>query len=427
MVMVLPASALPIFLRENKMTYIEFFEEVSIENVCACIACPPEKVILVGSNGDRMRQYSRAYQSLLSSRGHSVSFEVKTVNPNDLNAIYRLLCEITDDEENISIGLNGGGDLFILASGMLYERNGYIPKIHRFNLKKGIIYDLHKDGRVESFDAPPLTVEEIVSLYGGVVYSEEEKRGGTYRWELTEDFCRDIEFAWNICKVNTKTWNNFINTLGFLRDNRGESEGVRISCRIDILERAMEAERNKPYYSDSLMNRLKAYGLVTEYSRGDVYSVTFKNEQVMRMLTVAGLALELKVFTAASFAEKFGKKVYDSVLNGVCIDWDGRVHDHGESYDTENEIDVMLTRGGIPTFISCKNGFFDANELYKLSSVAQRFGGEYAKKVLVASSLKKLGNSAGYILERARDMDITVIDGVAEMSSKEIVHRIANL
>ncbi len=409
------------------MTYIEFFESVSIENVCACLACPPEKVILVGSDGDRMRKYSRAYKRLLESRGHSVTFEVKTVNPNDLNAIYRLLCEITDSEENISIGLNGGGDLFLLASGMLYERNGHRPKVHRFNLKKGIIHDLHKDGRVESFDAPPLTVEEIISLYGGVVYSEEEKRGGTYHWELTDDFCRDIESAWNICKVNTKTWNSFTNTLGFLRDNRGESDGARMTCRTDILERAMEEERNKPYYSDTLMNRLKACGLVTEYSRGAVYSVTFKNEQVMRLLTVAGLALELKVFKAASFVEKFGKKVYDSALNGVCIDWDGRVHDHGAGYDTENEIDVMLTRGGIPTFISCKNGFFDANELYKLSSVAQRFGGEYAKKVLVASSLKKLGNSAGYILERARDMDITVIDGITEMSDQELERRLANI
>ena len=147
----------------------------------------------------------------------------------------------------------------------------------------------------------------------------------------------------------------------------------------------------------------------------------------MRLLTVAGLALELKVFKAASFVEKFGKKVYDSAVNGVCIDWDGRVHDHGAGYDTENEIDVMLTRGGIPTFISCKNGFFDANELYKLSSVAQRFGGEYAKKVLVASSLKKLGNSAGYILERARDMDITVIDGITEMSDQELERRLVNI
>ena len=43
--------------------------------------------------------------------------------------------------------------------------------------------------------------------------------------------------------------------------------------------------------------------------------------------------------------------------------------------ETKNEIDVMLMRGVVPVFVSCKNGAVKMDELYKLDTVAQRFGG----------------------------------------------------
>lgn len=60
-----------------------------------------------------------------------------------------------------------------------------------------------------------------------------------------------------------------------------------------------------------------------------------------------------------------------------------------EEKDTENEIDVVLMKGLTLIFISCKNGQVDDDELYKLESVTNRFGGLYAKKVLIATYLGK--------------------------------------
>ena len=51
-------------------------------------------------------------------------------------------------------------------------------------------------------------------------------------------------------------------------------------------------------------------------------------------------------------------------------------------------------RGLRPIFISCKNGSFLPEELYKLSAVAKHFGGEYAKKVLVTNYLSANDNPA---------------------------------
>ena len=119
----------------------------------------------------------------------------------------------------------------------------------------------------------------------------------------------------------------------------------------------------------------------------------------------------MKVFLAALEAqEKDGSSTYNDVMNGVYIDWDGDINTDKNGYDTENEIDVMMMHGMVPVFVSCKNGYIDKDELYKLNAVATRFGGKYAKKVLVASSLDD-SNASNYLRQRADDMGIRLVEG----------------
>jgi len=69
---------------------------------------------------------------------------------------------------------------------------------------------------------------------------------------------------------------------------------------------------------------------------------------------------------------------------GVHIDWDGKLHE-GQGEDVLNEIDVLSLCGNVPVFISCKGGSVDQMALYELDTVASRFGGKYAKKMLVVA------------------------------------------
>ena len=142
-----------------------------------------------------------------------------------------------------------------------------------------------------------------------------------------------------------------------------------------------------------------------------VFSVSFKNSQVKKCLTVAGKALELRFYLAALEAiESDGSKSYNNVMNGVFINWDGKFGTKGIGHDTVNEIDIVMMHGLVPVFVSCKNGIVTNSELFKLNSVADRFGGKYAKKVLVASSLDEQDN-AEYIRQRCIDMKIRLIEG----------------
>lgn len=96
-------------------------------------------------------------------------------------------------------------------------------------------------------------------------------------------------------------------------------------------------------------------------------------------------------YFAKAAKDKDGAPKYNDIVNGAYIDWDSTIHDiTDEEKDTENEIDVILMRGLVPIFISCKNGYVDENELYKLNSVAEKFGGPYVQKVLIATYFGKV-------------------------------------
>jgi hypothetical protein len=211
-------------------------------------------------------------------------------------------------------------------------------------------------------------------------------------------------------------------------DNASGNNGLLVSASIDKVEKELE----KPYGIDAdFVNKLLEDGLLTHYTEeGDKVYVGFKNEQVKRCLTVEGQVLELKVFFAVNDAKsEDGVPVYQDAMNGVVIDWDGEFHNKsaGEEYDTENEVDIMLMHDIVPVFISCKNGQVTADELYKLQTVSQRFGGDYAKKVLVATALDALGDSANYLRQRAEDMNIQIIDNIQEISDEALLQIVSTL
>ena len=133
--------------------------------------------------------------------------------------------------------------------------------------------------------------------------------------------------------------------------------------------------------------------------------------------------------TAKALLDKEGIPVYDDTLNGVVIDWDGEFHDESveDEYDTENEIDIMLMHDIVPVFISCKNGIVTADELYKLNTVAERFGGQYSKKVLVATSILDFGEQGMYLRQRAKDMNIKLIEGVQDIDDVEPEKKLINI
>lgn len=411
------------------MTYIEFFDRIASENVSACLTYAPERVIYIGDNKKLMERHIRYYSRVFEGRGQKIEFRYRTVSKSNLDNAVEVLQELVDRYDDCVFDITGGEEILTLALGIVFERNpDRNIQIHRFNLRSNTIADCDKNGVTIYREPPTLSAEENVRIYGGdIVYGgiSEDK---TYRWDLTEEFVRDVELIWSVCRANTKRWNAQIGTLEAVeRAGATSGDGLTTTADLPAVRAALYPYSCK--ISRSIITKLLEYGLLTQFEYGETITVSYKDEQVKKCLTKAGQALEMKIFVAAKRLTDDGVPVYDDAVNGAVIDWDGELHEEETEavYDTENEIDVLLMHGVVPVFVSCKNGMVTADELYKLDVVAGRFGGKYAKRVLVATSRSVSGEAGRYFRQRARDMNIRLIENVQALNDEELAGKLKTL
>lgn len=414
------------------MTVVEFFDKVSIDNVISCITMKPEKIIFIGETRP-MKQQQEAYRRFTLKQGIEVEFEYKPINKNSIGNIVQMLEAILESESEVVFDLTGGEDLVLVAMGIVYQKYKDEKNIqmHRFSVSSGVITDCDNDGIVPITEQPCLTVEDNIMLYGGAIVPFNGEKG-TYRWELDDEFVSDIQVLWGICKKDPGLWNSQLMTLSYMaKQSICEENPLRIHSSKDYVKSAMEANKQNFIWIKNMMKTFERYGFINGLDdENDIVSFSFKNEQIRQCLTKAGTLLELMVYYySTSAVDKHGNKRYNDSAIGVYIDWDASLHDiSDEEKDTENEIDVILMRGLVPVFVSCKNGKVDDNELYKLNTVAERFGGPYAKKVLVASYFGKSTESGRkYFKQRVTDMKIQLIENVHQMDDIEFARQIRNI
>lgn len=415
------------------MTYVEFFDKVALENICACLTYIPDRVIYIGDNSKLMKKHITNYENFFAARGHDIAFSYKTVSKSNVDNAVAVLSEIVETYDDCVFDITGGEEILNLALGIVCakysDRN---IQIHRFNLRNNTVVDCDKDGTTIYKDPPVLSIEENIRIYGGEVAYGSIDDGNTYKWDMNPDFLRDIDLMWSVCKGNVRYWNMQINILEAAEAVAGpDSDGLTTVVSRGALEQYLVRHKAKYKTAKGIISALLKYGLLTCFWDDEItVTISYKNEQVKKCLTKAGQALEMKIYSVARGAvDKNGVPVYNDALNGVLIDWDGEFHDEAveDIYDTENEIDVMLMHNTIPVFISCKNGIVTSDELYKLNTVAERFGGEYSKKVLVATSISDFGEQGKYLRQRAADMNIKLVEKIQDMDDSELEKRLRNL
>ncbi|MBQ3007160.1 MAG: DUF1887 family protein [Clostridia bacterium] len=403
------------------MTIIEFFDrESAVENIVGSLLYSPERVVFIGSDSKRMKKSVENYKAVLEGRGINVDFECRTVNRNNLGAITETIESIVAQSGECGIDLSGGDEFFLVAAGRILEKYKEKIRIHRLSIRNNSMIDCDCDGNVCSSMPVVLSIDENIRIYGGRVIYEGEKSGTTCRWNLDSDFISDIYAMWSICKKDVGLWNAQTNVIARLCNASPADYGLAVSAGIN-------KEKNGPSFSEEILVSLEKEGIIKNLRITDRISFEFKNKQVKKCLTKAGQLLELVITVEAYEAkDENSNRIYNDVSCGVYIDWDG-IAGRDSRIEVKNEIDVILMKGITPVFISCKNGVVDSDELYKLSVVAERFGGKYVRKILVATQLDEMGYKAEYIRARAKDMDIKIIEDVDSANEKELRDLIAKL
>ncbi len=408
------------------MTIIEFFDKVALENIAGALLCNADSIILVGDSRKKLERSIKVYNSILKNRGIQTTISYMTISRNNLQNIIEVLGSIVEKDDDCVFDLTGGEDLYLVGVGIILNKYGERVQCHRFNFNNNTLYDCDADGNVCSTAPFIITAEENIAMYGGTIVKDETQPLHTFNWNIDEQLSDDIEIMWSLCKSDVGVWN--INTvmLGAMCDYVKCMECLDFSIEAEVMD-SMLSKKHMQYPQYIIFLRLlEKHGLIRSLKVDKNVSFSFKNRQIKRCLTLAGQILELIVASRMkSLTDSEGNPLYNEVIVGAVIDWDRS--DEDNAYRTINEIDVLAMKGAIPIFISCKNGNFDENELYKLTTVADHFGEKYAKKVLVATKLEKFGLKSDYLRARMSDMGIRCIENLTNMTNNQLDNALSAL
>ena len=411
------------------MTYIEFLDRTVSENLCASLINVPERVVLVGNNKKLLEKHKKRYQRLFENRGYTVDFDICEIKQYQMQTIVDALSKIVETYADCVFDLTGGDDLYLMAMGIVSERyKDRKVQMHRYNISSHTIVDCDQDGvTIQEKDHPVLSVEENIFAHGGeIIWHSEKNPEGTVLWEDTPELRHTLQEILAVQPKEPGMWNKQVDTLqAAFRLTEETDDPLTAKVKLGTLKAYTKEEKMGYLLATGLLNSLRDHGLLVSWSKDNgELQVTCRDELVKYFLTKAGRFLEMRVYLAGLDAREDGLPHYNDVLTGVNIDWDGDVHGDGEAVETKNEIDVMLMRGVVPVFVSCKNGAVKMDELYKLDTVAQRFGGRYARKALVVSKLDTRKSANQYLVKRAEDMGIRVVKNAGALSDAALIREV---
>ena len=396
------------------MTLIECFDRECVHNVLGCLRLKPEKAIFLG-DGEQMQDALTRLGCFLQSRGIKTRLMPYHVRMDRMDDITMVLRNILRKEDDYIIDITGGSEELLLAVGLVLgemdkDRRSRI-EVQKFDPVTGNAMDADGNGKIISGSDAALTVAEVISLHGGVIHPESHQPGEHYR-------PGDVLPLWNAMCADRKEWNKAVMALNEF-EARCDSDN-EIYLRLEELQGSVNQFRAKEDRMWWLLEKLSECGVIDDRSSGEVFRYRYLDPLLRTCAQKAGNLLEIMVLLQARDCKMNGETYFDDCQMSVSIDWDGVVHQLTQQIpDTSNEIDVIATRGLVGLFISCKNGEIGEEELYKLNTVASRFGGKYARKMLVATDLeRKSPSSVRAFLQRAKDMGIYIVQDAAELTKE---------
>lgn len=400
------------------MTLIECFTNSHIDNIAACLRLRPDKMVMVG-NIDEMRVPAERYQNFLKQRGISTEIIMCNVQCMDFGDIFAVLKKVILETKDCVIELTGGDERVVMAIGAVLTE---LPievrrsvRVEKIDHKTGIVRDCIQDNRENQAMVGKLTVKELIDLHGGTLHPD--------AYQPPKDSSpRDIAGLWDIVSENPKGWNQALMLLSEF-ESRSDSK-TQVFLPLSYLRNSIHDFDSKEETVRDLLGKLHHRGVIDDQSSRDNLEYTYTSPLLRYCTQKAGNVLEVKVLLEGRAVLENGVPYFNDCQMSVSIDWDGVVHDPMNRIpETRNEIDVVLMHGTTPLFISCKNGNIGEEELYKLHTVADRFGGPYAKKMLIATDLDRKSPAANRaFVQRAWDMDIFLVTDAAELSRDEWRH-----
>lgn len=372
-------------------TIMEIYDDEQIHNVLAITEFKPQNVVYIGTRKLKSKRIKSNIIACLRSLGLESKCFFYSTDMLSLEAVTNELESILEDFPGMVIDLTGGSEVALVAIGMLAkEKNIPLMRYDKYDRKYRNIHNCPAAEMLVS--SPHFTVQAFLRLAGGEI----KNHGHLSVDHLDDDSAADIFKIWEIFKNNYKNWHRLVSFLQLASKRQSDTAPLYVSTSKVIYS------GEKPVNCDLTMLRtLSRIGIIKNFEESESrISFDYKNELMRSCLIDVGVCLELFVFATATKSGEF-----DDVQLSVVVDWDG---DLDARINTVNEIDVMLVKGQVPVFISCKSGNPSVVALNAIKTLSSKFGGQNGRAVLVTMS--DVRNRDPYLYQRAADMGVMVID-----------------
>ena len=398
----------------------EFLSREPIENVITAMNFQVDRLVFFGNHEDIISQKEKT-EKFLRKYCAVESIVFLPLSGSNLQSVLQTMRKEIDLElsknAKLFFDITGGESLMLVAFGMLSRE--YETPMHMYDIYKGKLLELNaeslhcneakeehfnidkQDDEVNAYEPNveflndkqhkgissiatkryvPMSLDKLIEMHGGVINYKLQK---DIKDVPDEESREDILKIRKVMKQHSEHWNPFSE---FLRENMNPDEEGRVYRKETTVLKALADSSNKlksahKFYQ--IMEDLAWAGAILDLKHSEgKYQFRFKNKAIKGYLWDGGSILELY-----SYLQE--KEHSDECRVGVHLDWDG-VLEGPSGIDVLNEIDVLSLQGYIPSFISCKSGKLSPQQclhaLYELDTVANRFGGKYAKKRLVVTS-----------------------------------------
>ena len=376
---------------------VEFLVNEAIENVITRLHYQVDKTIFFGYKEVIQEQKRQVERFLLRHCGveETAFYEV---SHKDFESVLRTMRKVLqreyDDNNHVFFDITGGEPLILAAFGVL-SGELHAP-MHCYDIDSDTLIELntgagHGISKVAEKQDIKLDLNKFIEMQGGVINYRLNKALASAEHE---DFEELMPKLWKVSDGNADIWNAFSDML---KRYSNTEYGLSVELTQKEVSSYLKESRklDSPEKLSGLLTECEREGLIWQAVYDGDLSFRYLNGFVKECMLNTGSILELHTYMEE-------KKNSTDCLVGIHLDWDGYIQRDGRE-DVLNEVDVLVLHGCVPTFISCKNGQVDKNALYELHTVAEKFGGRHAKKVLVAT--RELSRTD---MQRAKEMKIEV-------------------
>ncbi len=368
-------------------TIIELYDKDPFHNVFSALALKPERVVFVGSLKRKGEFGEKRVAEFFRTKGLKIKTGFVTVDLSNYESLLKILKELIEFFPDCAVEIAGGDDRLLFAAGKIC--NELSAPAFFFDKKRNRFQNIYQCEALEGISYNGyITVSDLLMLSGGSLM----RHGHFDDQSISPEDFTDIENVWKVFLNFHSSWSKNVQYLQKARLKEGNY------CDAPLI---LNSAEGKVRCNTEIMRRLETHGIIRDMQiTGYRIRFRYKNDMLRRCLSDVGIWLELHTFKTALQSGYF-----DDSRISVVVDWNG---DENEEINTTNEIDVILTKGICPIFISCKMSRPSPSALNEIHTLSKLFGGDSARAVIV--TLCELSEYSPYIYKRALDLGITVVE-----------------